>query len=110
MSTHSASLSAEARQSRARNSRRLIKGCIAALALFATAMTVVSYAQDKPTVGVNRSNKGDRLIPAAAGRLPRHSSSTRTEPSGKGVPVGCDPAFSPVADPARASIFGRCAA
>ena len=56
-------------------------------------------------VSVNRTNKGDRL-PLALKRTSNVSSpavAVKSQP-----PVGCDPAFSRVADPARAHIFGRC--
>ncbi len=56
-------------------------------------------------IAVNRINKGDRL-PLALKLTPDISLplvSTLPRP-----PVGCDPAFSRAADPARAHIFGRC--
>ena len=56
-------------------------------------------------VSVNRTNKGDRL-PLTLKRTSNVSSpavAVKSRP-----PVGCDPAFSRVADPARAHIFGRC--
>ena len=56
-------------------------------------------------VSVNRTNKGDRL-PLALKRTSNVSPpavAVKSRP-----PVGCDPAFSGVADPARAHIFGRC--
>ena len=97
------------------NVSRLIKSSIAALAVVAggaTAMTAVTDAQDESivSVSVNRINKGDRLIPMATNRMLQHFNSTQRVPSGKLVPVGCDPAFSPVTDPRRAHIFGRCMA
>jgi hypothetical protein len=62
-----------------------------------------STAQD--AASVNRTNKGDRL-PLTLKRTSNVSSpavAAKSQP-----PVGCDPAFSRVADPARAHIFGRC--
>jgi hypothetical protein len=60
------------------------------------------------TVVVNRINKGDRL-PIA---LPPQQSSRSLSPIGsartKRIPLGCEAAFSPVADPAQAHIFLRC--
>jgi hypothetical protein len=59
---------------------------------------------------VNRTLKGDRL-PFAA-RTHQHqgnSPSTQMAPaSAKRAPLGCDPAFSPVVEPAMAHIFKRC--
>jgi len=59
-------------------------------------------------VTVNRTNKGDRL--PLASRRSQHStglSPARLDPT-KRVPVGCEPAFSPVAEPAAANIILRC--
>ena len=59
-------------------------------------------------VSVNRANKGDRLSQAPA-EQPAHSlPSTEAVVPPKRVPLGCDPAFSPVADPAHANIYKRC--
>jgi hypothetical protein len=59
-------------------------------------------------VSVNRVNKGDRL-PQAPAERPSHSSSwTEALVPPKRVPLGCDPAFSPVADPAHGNIYERC--
>jgi hypothetical protein len=57
---------------------------------------------------VNRTNKGDRL-PQATTPRPLSSSLSPTMPVTPGhMPLGCDRAFSPVADPANAGIFLRC--
>jgi hypothetical protein len=71
-----------------------------------------------PPVSVNRDRKGDRL--------PLYKSSDNSGRAGtnhtilwdlrgldgsqarRHVPVGCDPAFSPVASPSLAVVFGRC--
>jgi hypothetical protein len=71
-----------------------------------------------PAVSVNRDRKGDRLLilsnPAnsyptgAKGAIwwdLRGQGSSRT---GRQVPIGCDPAFSPVTSPSLAKVFGRC--
>jgi hypothetical protein len=65
-------------------------------------------ASPTATVTVDRTNKGDRLPQASP---PRQSSSSlvRAKPAAaKRIPIGCEPAFSPVADPAGAHIFLRC--
>jgi len=61
------------------------------------------------SVSVNRVNKGDRLSQAPPVDRPSHSSpSTEAVIPPKRVPLGCDPAFSPVADPAHANVYKRC--
>jgi hypothetical protein len=63
---------------------------------------------------VNHANKGDQLtgIPAAMPVLQTQQKPSppadRMKTSLQHPPVGCDPAFSPVADPALASIYKRC--
>lgn len=66
-------------------------------------------AQTKIT-DVNRTNKADQLTVA-----PARQAQQRLSPAADGMktslqrpPLGCDPAFSPVADPARAGIYKRC--
>jgi hypothetical protein len=71
-----------------------------------------------PAVSVNRDRKGDRLPvlnnsdrsnrTGANGAIwwdlrGQGNSQTRTQ-----VPIGCDPAFSPVTSPSLAMVFGRC--
>ena len=71
-----------------------------------------------PAVSVNRYRKGDRL-PV----LNSSDHSNRTDAkgatwwdlgwqgdsqTGRQVPIGCDPAFSPVSSPSLAKVFGRC--
>jgi hypothetical protein len=57
-----------------------------------------------PAMTVNQMNKGDRLaLPVPSSRY----SPAATGPQHR-VPFGCDPAFSPVADPALAHVFLRC--
>jgi hypothetical protein len=68
-----------------------------------TDRSAASGATRTATVTVDRTNKGDRLPQAAP---PKRSSSSLTP--AKRVPIGCEPAFSPVADPAGAHIFLRC--
>jgi hypothetical protein len=71
-----------------------------------------------PAASVNRYRKGDRLpVSINSDRSNRNgakgaiwwdlrgegSSQTRRQ-----VPIGCDPAFSPVTSPSLATVFGRC--
>src|SRR5262249_11164460 len=59
-------------------------------------------------ISVNRTHKGDRLPQAFNLQRPEiNSNSMKVSPS-TNVPPGCDPAFSPVADPERGRTFGRC--
>jgi hypothetical protein len=69
-----------------------------------------------PVVSVNRDRKGDRL-PVNSGNAKRASANGAIwwDLHGQGsaqtrrqVPVGCDPAFSPVTSPSLAMVFGRC--
>jgi hypothetical protein len=87
-----------------------LKGLVAAAAAvgliagaFPAAVSTPGAARTaQHTVSVNRTAKGDRLPleGTSAVLLPM---TVKAHP-----PVGCDPAFSRVADPARAHIFGRC--
>jgi hypothetical protein len=71
---------------------------------FALAVTDAGVAMSAQTSvdSVDRTHKSDRLN--TSHRLPSTSAVT-TLPR---PPVGCESAFSPTADPARAHIFGRC--
>jgi hypothetical protein len=88
-----------------------LKGVMAvaiAVGLFAGAFPPVvstpSVARTaQQTVSVNRTNKGDRLLLKRTSTVSLPAMAVKARP-----PVGCDPAFSRVADPARAHIFGRC--
>ena len=64
------------------------------------------------TISVNRTHKGDRLPQESLAKPnPSFSPSTKAAPDlPKRVPLGCDPAFSPIADPAHAHIHKRCMA
>jgi hypothetical protein len=59
---------------------------------------------------INRINKGDRLTtPLIQQATQRISPVEAPKVSLQRPPVGCDPAFSAVADPTRAAIYRRCA-
>jgi hypothetical protein len=76
------------------------------------AMTSPDIANNAPstTNSVNRTNKGDQLPRVSTARQPPQDTiSTEVTPrSSIRAPLCCDPAFSPVADPARAHIYKRC--
>jgi hypothetical protein len=84
-----------------------VVGCLA-VGSFTAAVTgagAALSAQPPEAISVNHTNKGDRLS-LAIKHTPSISSpsvSTLSRP-----PIGCEPAFSRAADPARAHIFGRC--
>jgi hypothetical protein len=85
---------------------------------FLRAAPVTAAGDRAPPVSVNRYPKGDRL--------PLFKSLDNSGPAGTGhviwwdlrglngsqahrqVPVGCDPAFSPVTSPLLAVVYGRC--
>jgi hypothetical protein len=71
-------------------------------------VTSISAPTSDRLVSVNRANKGDRLSQVHAERPSHSSPSTEAVVAPKRVPLGCDPAFSPVADPARGNIYKRC--
>jgi hypothetical protein len=57
-----------------------------------------------PAFTVNREFKGDRLpLPSQI-----NSAVSRNMPVPQAVPVGCDPAFSPISAPRLAYVYGRC--
>lgn len=61
------------------------------------------------TISINRAIKGDRLAHAPLAQQSEHNSaSTKNAPSRKQTPPGCEPAFSPVTDPARAHYLRHC--
>jgi hypothetical protein len=92
-------------------------GTIAAVAVSVLVATAVGFmmkpgfegnAADVP-FSVNRALKGDRLPQARPVRDTHHRSPFIFVPSAAGPRlVGCDPVFSPVTDPARARLYGRC--
>ncbi|MGA7790597.1 MAG: hypothetical protein WCA56_20815 [Xanthobacteraceae bacterium] len=69
---------------------------------------------DAPAFTVNREFKGDRLpvgpdINAAFSRAVTRSQQRSQGPQGpQEMPIGCDPAFSPVTNPKLAYYYGRC--
>ena len=97
-----------------RVSRRAAKnialiGVVSCLAVtgFAQAVTGAGAALSTQAdiVSVDRIHKGDRLpqVPKRTSNVPPPVVTTLSRP-----PIGCEPAFSRVADPKRSHIFGRC--
>jgi len=60
------------------------------------------------SVSVDRTNKGDRLPYALSSKT--HVNSSLLTKTPKRLPLGCDSAFSSLADPTRANIYKRCTA
>lgn len=86
----------------------VLLSCFIAGGVGAMTNPAVTESNETTTISVNRTQKGDRL-PQASIAYPRpNDSEISTSP--KPVPLGCDPAFSPVAAPQFAHIFGRCMA
>jgi hypothetical protein len=76
------------------------------------ALTVGRSAADTSAKAINRIQKEDRLAEGlVAKQSPSFPSSfERALPLSKPILLGCEPAFSSVADPARSHIYGRCMA
>ena len=83
-----------------------LAGAVMLAALFACMVCIATsgHANEAKlaTASVDRMHKGDRLP------LPSNLSIYKTTKGPAVVPSGCDPAFSPFADPERSRIFGRC--
>ena len=76
-----------------------------------SALTSESVAGNGPTsaFSINRADKADRLQLAPSVQSPRRESGSTPVLRMEGrVPVGCDRAFSPVADPAHANVVRHC--
>ena len=82
-------------------------GCLLSGSFVAAAVSYSGAATSEQTgdVSVNRTNKGDRL---PSGVTLRHTPTLSSPAVSAAPPIGCDPAFSRVAEPRRAHIFGRC--
>jgi hypothetical protein len=91
---------------RFRNGSGQFAGAVMLAALFAGIVCIVTsgHANEAKlaTTSVDRAHKGDRL-PSQSG-----FDKSRTTKAPILVPAGCDPAFSPVAEPEHSRIFGRC--
>ena len=84
----------------------LVLGSFAA-ATFSSASTPRAAAGEGFEVSVNRTNKADRLESVVAKSNPASAPRQSSISVGR-RPIGCDPAFSPLAEPARKQFFGRC--
>src|SRR5262245_5937012 len=92
------------------------KGVVAAFVLSALiagaicALTSPVNSAAGLTISVNRDAKGDRLPVAQNVKPTRNNSNSYDKPASKKALLGCEPAFSPFAQPAHAQIFTHCAA
>ncbi len=74
-----------------------------------TALTSpVTASNAAPAVSVNRILKGDRLPVAPVTKTKQHDSTPAEKPVRKPALLGCEPAFSPFAEPTRAHIISHC--
>src|SRR5947208_5127685 len=101
----------------AKKSSYLIGGlAIAAVTIGALpAAQSIAASSKEPTVQVNRSAKGDRLVEPRTIAVKKSPTETareivkNPEPGGKPrIMDGCDPMFSPVTMPSMAHLAGRC--
>jgi hypothetical protein len=87
----------------------MLVSCLIAGAFCAVSGPSVAKDETAPVYFVDRTLKGDRLTPnAPLANGPAPASPAKS--SLRKVPLGCDRAFSPAADPAHAHVFGRCTA
>jgi hypothetical protein len=98
------------RVTRTRSARSIVViGVVSCLAVTSLAAAVTgagaALSAQRDTVSVDRTNKSDRLplVTEHTPTVPSPAVTTLSRP-----PMGCESAFSRVADPARAHIFGRC--
>jgi hypothetical protein len=88
----------------------VVVGCLIAGAV--STMTRPSAADSAAATSVNRTLKGDRLLPTKTAREKRDAaprSSKRIGPTSTGrSPIGCDPAFSMIGAPSRTLPAARC--
>jgi hypothetical protein len=89
-----------------------VLGCLIGGACGAVTAPGAPKREQTPLVAVNRANKHDQLpiTPTSTVHLKGPSLTAMTPEWRKGLPVGCDPAFSSIADPIHAHVYKRCAA
>ena len=85
--------------------------CSIAACIVGAASAPRAPAHGAPTeiTNVNRVNKSDQLTASPVRQVQQRSLPAESlKTSLQRPPLGCDPAFSPVADPTRATIYRRC--
>jgi hypothetical protein len=85
-----------------------IGACIAAVANAPAA--AAHHSTQTEITDINRINKADRLTAPPIRQAQQKSSppAATMKTSLQRPPLGCEPAFSPVAEPTRAAIYKRC--
>ncbi len=79
------------------------------LAPFPGAPAGAGVTSPAPTITVNRFRKGDRLpLPLFPSDTTRRDGKPQGLGSRQRIPMGCDPAFSPVSTPSLSMVYGRC--
>ena|ERR1700733_2977089 len=68
------------------------------------------YSQPTPSVSVDRTLKGDRLpiLHSPILNAPDSQGGVGAQSTAPQMPVGCDPAFSPISSPLLANVYRRC--
>jgi hypothetical protein len=84
----------------------VVLSCLAAGGVTAVSAGSAALESGGQPISIDRADKGDRLIPAIKRNLNTRPSDTSGAVSHR--PPGCEPAFSPIADPAHADFFKRC--
>ena len=74
---------------------------------FCSASTPRAASGGSFETSVNRTNKADRLESVVAKSSPAAASQHLSVSVGR-RPIGCEPSFSPLAEPGRKQFFGRC--
>jgi hypothetical protein len=83
--------------------------CFVAAGISALTSPVTADNAAVAATSVNRAIKGDRLpLPPIAQPIQHNSISEKPIP--RHTPINCEPAFSPIADPAQAHILKYCLA
>ena len=82
--------------------------CFIAGAITALTSSVSANNAAGVSISVNRTSKGDRLRIVPKDQPVQHNSTEK--PTSEHTLLGCEPAFSPVADPTRAYILTHCMA
>lgn len=85
----------------------MLASCIAAGVIISCAGMSAADGFSRQTISVNRINKGDRL-PGWLIREPARGIATSALNMPLPAPLACDPAFSPIADPAHVRVYMRC--
>ena len=86
----------------------VLLSCFIAGGVSAMTNPAVIERNETITISVIRTQKGDRLLQASIAHPPPNDPEISASP--RRVPFGCEPAFSAVAAPQFAHIFGQCMA